>query len=141
MGSVERKDPLFIDALKAAYPSLQKMTPHEIASWIVARLNFITGGAIELEGKTFSNDTNEFGYKLRISDEAKTKLAHGAVMFHANRTYFESLDIKTRDFQAMFIELLADSPSDLAKCEIIVCEPESKRQRAYGWNGYSILNR
>lgn len=139
-GSRERSDQPFFDALKAAHPLLSKLTQHEIASWIVARLNFITSGSLEVEGKSFGHDTNEFGYKIRLSDAEDTTLAHGAVVIHANRIYFASLDIKIDNFQSVFISLLADSPSDLAKCEIIVRVPESKRKRTYGWDGYSLLN-
>jgi hypothetical protein len=140
MGSSERTGQAFLDALKAAYAPLSKMNQHEIASWIVARLNFITSGSLELEGNLFSGDTNDFGYKIKLSDEGDITLAHGAVVVKADRILFASLDIKIADFQSLFITLLADSPNDLAKCEIIVREPENKKKRAYGWDGYSLLN-
>ena len=140
MGSSERTDQAFLDALKAAYAPLSKMNQHEIASWIVTRLNFITSGSLELEGNLFSGDTNDFGYKIKLSDEGDITLAHGAVVVKADRILFASLDIKIADFQSLFITLLADSPNDLAKCEIIVREPEKKKKRAYGWDGYSLLN-
>jgi hypothetical protein len=140
MGSRERTDSPFLDALKAAHPPLSKMTRHEITSWIVARLNFITSGSLELEGRTFAHDTNEFGYKIKLSDQSDNTLAHGAVVFRADRTYFASLDIKIDDFRSVFVGLLTDSPLDLAKCEITVREPESKKKRTYGWNGYSLAS-
>jgi hypothetical protein len=40
----------------------------------------------------------------------------------------------------MFVALLADSPDDLAKCEIIVREPESKKRRPYGRDGRMLFN-
>jgi hypothetical protein len=140
MGSRERTDPTFVDALKVAHPPLARLTQHELVSWIVARLNYLVSASIYLEGSSFANDTNEFGYKIRLSDDSDTTLAHGAVVFHARRTYFASLDLKISDFQSVFIRLLTDSPTDLSKCEIVVREPESKRKRTYGWNGHSLLN-
>jgi hypothetical protein len=94
-----------------------------------------------LEGEEFAHDTNEFGYWIRLSDDSNKPLAHGAVMFRADRTYFASVDVRITDFQSLFVRLLTDSPDDLAKCEIVVREPESKRKRTYGWNGYSLFNR
>lgn len=138
-GSRERTAPTFVEALKAAYPPLAKMKSHEIASWIVARLNYITASALEVEGDLFAHDTNEFGYKLRLSDGADTTLAHGAVVIHADRVYFASVDVKISDFQSIFVSLLADSPNDLAKCEIVVQLPESKKKRRYGWDGHYLL--
>jgi len=140
MGSHERTDPKFVDALKLAHPPLGKLTLHEIASWIVARLNYITSGSLEVEDNFFANDTNEFGYKIKISDNADTTLAHGAVVIHADRVYFAALDIKIPDFQLAFVSLLVDSPNDLAKGEIVVCLPELKKKRRYGWDGYSLTN-
>jgi hypothetical protein len=140
MGSHERNEPTFVQALQVAHPPLARMTLHEIASWIVARLNYITARSLEVEGNVFAHDTNEFGYKIKLSDEADTTLAHGAVVIHADRVYFAGLDIKVPDFQSVFVSLLADSPNDLAKCEIVVRVPESKKKRRYGWDGYSLLN-
>jgi hypothetical protein len=68
MGSRERTVPLLLDALKAAHPPLGRMTEHEIASWVVARLNYLTGTALQAEGTTFAHDTNELGYKIKLSD-------------------------------------------------------------------------
>ncbi len=115
------------------------MTDREIASWITARLNFITAGSLELEGKVFSGDANEFGYKIKLSDEAGTTLAHGAVVFGPDRVYFAALDIKIPDFQTEFVKLLVDSPNDLAQCEIIVRESATRKERSYGWDGYSLI--
>jgi len=140
MGSHERTDPTFIDALKIAHAPLAKLTLHEVASWIVARLNYITAGSLEVEGNDFAHDTNEFGYKIKLSDNTDTTLAHGAVVFHAKRVYFAALDIKIPDFQSAFVSLLADFPNDLAKIEIVVYFPESKKKRRYGWDGYSLIN-
>ena len=140
-GSRERAALTFLDALKAAHPPLAQLTQHEIASWIIARLSSVTAGALSWEGVEFAHDTNEFGYKIRLSDRSNTTLAHGAVVFHVDRTYFASLDLEIDDFQSVFVALLADFPQDLAICEIVVREPESERKRAYGWNGYSLLDR
>ena len=53
---------------------------------------------------------------------------------------FAALDIKIPDFQSVFVSLLAESPLDLAKCEIVAYWPEAKEKRRYGWDGYSLLN-
>ena len=75
MGSRERNDPMFVDALKSAHPPLARLTLHEVTSWIVARLNYLVGGSIELIGNEFAHDTNEFGYKIRLADNANATLA------------------------------------------------------------------
>ena len=139
--SHEKTAPTFLEALKVAHLPLAKLPVHEIGSWIVARLNYLTAGALEVEGNDFGNDTNEFGYIIKLSDDAGTTLAHGAVMIHADRVYFAANDIKIPDFQSIFVSLLTESPRDLAKCEIVVRTPESKKKRRYGWDGYSLLNR
>jgi hypothetical protein len=141
IASHERTDPTFLESLKVAHPPLAKLPVHEIASWIIARLNYLTAGALEVEGNDFGHDTNEFGYIIKLSDDADTTLVHGAVMIHADRVYFAANDIKIPDFQSIFVSLLAESPRDLAKCEIVVRVPESKKKRRYGWDGYSLLNR
>jgi hypothetical protein len=139
--SQERTNPTFVEALKAAHRPLSKMSLHEIASWIVARLDYLTAGSLALEGNEFQHDTNEFGYMLKLSDEAATALAHGAVMIHAERVYFQANDVKVPDFQTILVNLLTETPRDLSKCEIIVYLPESKRKRRYGWDGYAFFNR
>jgi len=139
MGSRERPDGTLADTLKAAYSPLAKLTDREIASWIVARLHFITSGTLESEGKVFSGDTNQFGYKIKLSDDEGTTLAHGAVVFSPDRVYFAGLDIKVANFQQLFIDLLVDSPTDLSKCEIVVRESETKKRWVYGWDGYTLL--
>lgn len=83
MGSHERSSPLFVDALKTAHRPLSKLTDHELASWVVARLSYLTSGALPLEGDEFSHDTNEFGYKLKITDQKKVSVAHGAIVIHS----------------------------------------------------------
>jgi hypothetical protein len=139
MFAQERTDAPFLEALKAAHAPFSKMSDREIASWIVARLNFITAGSLESEGKCFSGDTNEFGYKIKLSDKEGITMAHGAVVFRPDRVYFAALDIKIPNFQSEFVKLLVDSPNDLSKCEIVVRESETKKKRSYGWDGYSLI--
>ena len=140
MGSRERTDPLFVDALKVAFPRLRKFTEHELGSWIVARLFFLTAGTLTSEGTEFAHDTNEIGYKLKISDDSKTSLAHGAVVIHAKGVHFASVDLKIDDFQAVVVRLLTESTDDLSQCEIRVREPETRNVRKYGWDGYSLFH-
>ncbi len=140
MGSRERTEPSFVEALQVAHPPLSSLTEHEIASWIVARLDFITDGSLVSGRSEFRDDTDEFGYQIRLSDASKTTLAHGAVVFQAKRIYFASVNLKIDDFQSIVVGMLADSPRDLSVCEVAVFIPESKRKRLYGWNGYSLLN-
>ncbi len=136
MGSRERKDPKFVEALKVAHPALTKLTLHEIASWIVARLNYITAGALESEGNFFAHDTNEFGYKIKLSDNADTTLAHGAVVIHADRVYFAALDIKIQDFQSVFVSLLAEFPTIWPNARLL-CAGQ-KRRKSEGMAGTGI---
>jgi hypothetical protein len=140
-GSRERQEPLFSEALQRAYPPLAKLTQHELASWIVARLDFITAGALTLEGEEFAHDTNEFGFKIRLANQENLTLAHGAIVITTSRTYLAFVSSRIDDFQSVIIDLLIDAPDDLAKCEIIVLEPESRKRRCYGWNGHALLNR
>lgn len=139
MGSVERTDPLFVDALKTAHPPLTKMTVHEIGSWIVGRLSYLTAGSLAVEGDVFAHDTNDFGYKIKITDNSKASVAHGAIVIHADGIRFASVDVKINDFQTLLVELLTESADDLAACEIRVQEPETRKYRTYGWDGYSLL--
>ena len=137
MGSTEVAEPSFINAIRSASPNVGQYTDSEIASWIVARLNYLTSGAID--GDSFAHDTNDFGYKIKITDAAKKNVAHGAVVIHKDRICFASVNVSIDDFQVVFVELLTEYPEDLAKCEIRVQYPESKRYRVYGWDGYSLI--
>ncbi len=139
VGSVEPSDPTFTEALCKAYPKLSRYTKHELASWIVARLNFLTAGTLSDEGEVFSHDSNEVGYRIKITDQSNEIAAFGAIMIHADRTYFAVLNIHTNDFQSLVVELLTEFPDDVTKCEIRVQEPETRRFRSYGWNGNSFL--
>ncbi|MCA9222302.1 MAG: hypothetical protein KDA71_18370, partial [Planctomycetales bacterium] len=64
---------------------------------------------------------------------------HGAIVIRADRTYFASVDVRVESFQDLVVKLLTDSPDDLSECEIRVREPETKRYRNYGWDGYALL--
>ena len=139
MGSTEVAEPSFVDALRAACPKVKRYTNRELASWIVARLNYLTAGALHVEGTEFAHDTNEFGYKIRITDSDDKSIAHGAIVMHESRTYFASVNVAIADFQAVFVELLTQYPDDLARIKIRVQYPESERYRLYGWDGYSLL--
>ena len=140
MGSTEASDPDFVTALRESHPKVARLTDHELASWIVARLNYLTSGALCVEEETCSHDTNEFGYKLKISDHSKKSMAHGAVVIHADRTYFASVNVAVDNFQAVVVELLSESPDDLTACSVRVQEPETRTFRRYGWDGYSLFN-
>ncbi len=138
-GSREGRAPIFVEALRAAHPPLRNLTLHALASWIVSRLNFLTSGALVLEGEEFAHDTGEFGYKIRLADRGSATLAHGAVVFGEGRIDFASVDLGVDDFQAVFIKLLVDAPDDLAACEIAVRDPETGRRRSYGRDGRTLL--
>ena len=105
----------------------------------LGRLNAVTAGSLELEGRVFAHDTNEFGYKFKASGVDRVVLAYGAVVFQAARTYFAWSGNGLADFQAVFVDLLTGSPADLCRCEIVVRVPESRRTRSYGWDGHSLI--
>ncbi len=138
MGCSEHPTLPFEDAIRHAVPFLATSPPHEIASWVVARLAYLTSGALDLEGNDFSHDTNEFGYKLKAQRVADGASAHGAIVMTSSRTYFAFRQDGLADFQAIVVEMLAQWPREYAKCVIRVQEPESKRSRLYGWDGYSL---
>lgn len=139
MGSSERDAPSFVEALKCAYGPLTRLSTHELTSWIVARLSYLTSGGLNLAGEVFSHDTNEFGYKIKIVDGQGHTAAHGAVVFSNSGIHFAAIDIGIADFQSVFVKLLTESPGDFSRCEISVREPETKRSRKYGWDGVSLL--
>lgn len=132
-------EPSLVEALRAASSLVDQYTDREIASWIVARLNYLTGTNLANEGTEFAHDTNEFGYKIKITDDNKNSLAHGAVVIQENHTYFAAVNITIDDPQSLFVELLTEDPSDLGKIEIRVQHPETQRYRHYGWDGYALL--
>jgi len=138
MGSTEVTVPPFVVALRSSCLALERYTDRQVASWIVARLNYLTSGALSLEGEHFAHDTNEFGYKLKITDNNNHTIASGAVVIHENRTYFKSVNVQIDDFQTLFVKLLTEYPEDLAIFRIRVRDPESKRIRVYEWDGYSL---
>lgn len=138
MGSVESKAVTFEQAIRDSVPFLAKSSSHEIASWVIARLAYFTSGALELEGIDFAHDTNEIGYKVKATRTTDGALAHGAIVITQDRTYFAYVDAGLGDLQSLLVELLSLSPRDYAKCVIRVREPESKRSRRYGWDGYSL---
>lgn len=140
LDSRETIDPSLGTALRAAHPFVARLTEHELASWIVGRLAFCAGSAWGSLRTEFAHDTNECGYQIRAKNAAGEMVGQGAVVLQAGRTIFFCLNIKTDDFQAQLVDLLADSPRDLERCEIIVREPETKHRRSYGWNGHALLN-
>ncbi len=139
MGSTEAESPDFVTALRQCHPRVAKMTEHEVASWIVARLNYLTSGALCITEATYAHDTNEFGYKLKITDGNKKTVAHGAVVMHADRTYFACVQFGDIDFPATVVELLTEYPDDLMACSIRVQDPETRKSRRYGWDGYALF--
>jgi hypothetical protein len=144
MGSEEQQSPLFIDQLKQTVPWLRNMSVHEIGSWIVARLNYLTFGSLPLLGDSFGHDTNEFGYRVRCMNQQGIRQASGAAVIHAERIYFKYAEPVIADFQSLFAQVLADSPRDLAEIKIRIRIPseDSVRTlyRTYGWDGFSLLS-
>ncbi len=138
MGSTESASKPFEQAVRDAVPFLAKAPTCEISSWVIARLSYLTCGALELEGNDFSHDTNEIGYKLKATRAIDGASAYGAIVITSDRTYFAFVDNGLGDYQVVLVEMLAQSPRDYAKCVIRVREPESKRSRLYGWDGYSL---
>ncbi|WP_413432572.1 hypothetical protein [Crateriforma spongiae] len=138
MGSVEGSNPDFAEALRSADRAIEKFTEHELASWVVSRLNYFVGGSLEVEGDEFAHDTNEFGYKIKVVDTNRRMIAHGGVVVYENRIAFAAVNTHNANLQDLFVQLLVESPSDLAKIEIRVRTPETKRYRVYGWDGYHL---
>lgn len=143
MGSEEQQSPLFLDQLRQTVHWLRKKPVHEIGSWVVARLNYLTCGSLHLLGDSFGHDTNEFGYKVRCMNQEEIRQASGAVIIHADRVYFKHADPAMDDFQSLFVQVLADNPRDLEKIKIRVRIPSENsvrpRYRMYGWDGFSLL--
>ena len=139
MGSIEALDPRFVDALRISVPQLSDVSEHRLASWIVARIDFITAGALGINGCVFANDSQDFGFKVKVSDQSKVMLAHGSVVVDPERIFFAFVSSKSFDLQGAFVELLAESPDELSKVEMFVRHPVTRKRRAFGWDGYSLL--
>lgn len=135
---IRGNDP-FENVIRAAVPFLAKAAIREICSWVVARFAFLTSDALQLEGTEFAHDTNNFGYKLTATRKDDAASTHGAISFASDHIDFAFVDSRIGDLQVILISMLAQSPRDYAKCVIRVREPESKRTRTYGWDGYSLL--
>lgn len=138
MGSVEI-EPRFSVVLKGAVAQLASASEHRIASWIVARIDFITAGSLAIDGWVCRDDFNDFGFKLKVADRSKSVVGHGAVVVGPDGVHFTSVTSKPLDLQAEFIELLAESPDDLSRCEMFVQHPQTRAKRSFGWNGYSLF--
>ena len=111
MGSVEARSLTLVEALRAADSQLKGLNLHELSSWLIARLSYLTCGMIDQ--KTFSHDTNEFGYAVRITDSSGERVAHGAVAIGENRLAYFASDFRTSDSQALFVQMLASAPAIL----------------------------
>jgi hypothetical protein len=85
------------------------LTAHELGSWIVGRLCYLTAGGLAIEGDVFAHDTNELGYKIKITDKSKANVAHGAVVVQADGIRFASVDVQIGDFQTLVVEVLTES--------------------------------
>jgi hypothetical protein len=86
MGSTEVAEPTFVSALRAVCPRISRYSDREIASWIVARLNYLISGALEYLGTDFSHDTNQLGFKVKLTDKEGNTIAHGAVVIEEKRS-------------------------------------------------------
>ena len=140
MGSTERSDPEFVAELRESHHEIANLTDHELASWIVARLNYLTSGDLCAGEVTYSHDTNEFGYKVKVSDDSNRTLAHGAIVIHADRTYLRAVNSANVDYQSLLVELLVGAVNDLGRCSVRVQVPETRQFRHYGWDGYSFIS-
>ena len=140
MGSTEVETPLFIDVIRGSVNSLSTRTLHEVSSWIVARLSYLTSGSLELEGNEFAHDTNEIGYKLKAVQPETRASAHGAIVLHPDKVSFASVSSGIDDFQTIVVDLLCGRANDLLECDIRVIEPESREARSYGWDGRNLFS-
>ncbi len=138
-GSSECQTPTFEQAVRDAVPFLAKSSAHELASWVVARLAYLTSGSLELEGKEFSHDSDEVGYRLKATRRSDAASAQGAIMLAPSRVYFACVEAGLSNFPFIVLELLSQFPRDYEKCVIRIREPESKNSRRYGWDGYSLI--
>ncbi|WP_037229825.1 hypothetical protein, partial [Rhodopirellula baltica] len=116
------------------------LSGHQLASWIVARLSFLTASSLLLEGDTFAHDTNEFGYKIKILTADGSIASMGTLMIHQDRTYYKANNVAIGDSQSLLVDLLTEFPDDLDRCEIRVRFPETRRFRSYGWDGMTLLS-
>lgn len=139
MGSTEQSAPDFVTELRKSHQRIAKLTEHQLASWIVARFNYLTSGDLCTGEVTYSHDTNEFGYKIKVSDQSNQTLAHGAIVIHADRTYLSAVNSADIDYQAIVVELLVGGIDDLANSSVRVQSPETRQFRLYGWDGYSFF--
>ncbi|WP_146118827.1 hypothetical protein [Blastopirellula marina] len=138
MGSVESQ-PTLLERLHDSSSRLKRFSDHQLASWIIARLCYITADKLLALGEVFSHDTDEFGYKVKISDSQQRTLAHGAIVFHRQRISCAAVEADGVNFQALLAELLVEWPDDLGKCEITFEDPDSREKRKYGWDGDRLL--
>lgn len=144
MGSIEQQSPRFIEQLRLAVPWVRNKSVHEIGSWVVARLSYLTAGSLVLLGDSFGHDTDQFGYKIRCMNKEKIRQASGAVVIGAQHICFEHADPVLPDFQSLFVQLLADNERDLGTIKIRVRVPSEDAgptgYRTYGWDGFSLFS-
>ena len=139
MGSIQSSVG-FEDQLRLSAPELANYSTRSLGSWIVGRLNYIVNGNLPLEGEEFSHDTDEFGYKLKMSNSAGDTCGHGAITIGRDRIFFAYLPLKEVDLQDIVIALLTDQTESLKSCTITMTVNEPFQQYHYGWDGYRVID-
>ena len=136
VGSVEPASPSFVEALLAAHRDLSKLSQKDLGSWIIARLTDLTYGALPFEGDYFASDGGDFGYRIKVMDAGGKLLGNWGIVFWPQRIQLSGFSPVEFDGQALIVEMLTESPGDLGKCEVTIHNPESRKRRTFGWDGY-----
>jgi hypothetical protein len=113
----------------------------ELKSWILARLAFLTCGAISFEDDgRFANDGGEFAYRFRIVTRSGQLVGKCGIIFFADRLEFAGFSKTNDDIEKLFIEMLVAEPDRLEKCEIETYDPETHQRNRLGWDGSMYLS-
>jgi hypothetical protein len=136
-GSVEH--PLFVDQLAAAPGFPRGLSRKNRISWILGRLTELTYGGLPLEGKSFSSDGGEFGYRIKVSDDTGNLLGNWGIVFWPDRIQLCGFAVNELDGQQLLVEMLTVSPQSLDKCEITIRNPDAGTKTTFGWNGYQFV--
>lgn len=134
-----RADMSFPDQLRARIPALSKCNTHGLGSWIIGRLNYLSFGNLPLEGTGFSHDTDEFGYKLKMSDLGGRTAGHGAIVISRTEISFSYSRDSQPDFQDIVVKLFTSNEIGLESCTITMTINEPFQTFRYGWDGHSLL--
>ncbi len=132
-------DDKFLERIGASSDYTSTLSPRQLISWFVARLNYLTSGQIGRSDDYRNGDGGCFLIPLIVAEGGRPSGLFWFELYSDRILLRGGRDSQARDPIQLLVQAMAAEPDCLETCRVECTDPETRRTWSCGWEAGEFI--